>query len=40
MISLGDSYIAVDTWILGNLDKEPLKEILSKYINLIELKKS
>ncbi|CUU70581.1 chaperone ClpB [Campylobacter hyointestinalis] len=39
MISLGDSYIAVDTWILGNLDKEPLKEILSKYINLIELKK-
>ncbi|EPS7556958.1 ATP-dependent Clp protease ATP-binding subunit [Campylobacter fetus] len=39
MISLGDSYIAVYTWILGNLDKEPLKEILSKYINLIELKK-
>lgn len=39
MISLGDSYIAVDTWILGNLDKEPLKEILNKYINLIELKK-
>lgn len=39
MVSLGDSFIAIDTWLLGNLDKEPLKNILSKYINLLELRK-
>ncbi|AII14838.1 ATP-dependent Clp protease, ATP-binding subunit [Campylobacter iguaniorum] len=39
MVGLGDKFIAVDTWILGNLDKEPLKEILSKYINLLDLRK-
>lgn len=39
MISLGDKFIAIDSWILGNLDSDPLKEILSKYINLLDLRK-
>ena len=39
MINMGDKFIAVDTWILANLDNNPLKEILSKYINLLDLKK-
>lgn len=39
MINMGDKFIAVDTWILANLDSNPLKEILSKYINLLDLKK-
>ena len=39
MVGLGDSFIAVDTWILGNLDKEPLKGILSKYADLTDVRK-
>lgn len=39
MISLGDKFIAVDSWIIANLDSEPIKGILSKYIDLLEIKK-
>ena len=39
MIGLGDKFIAVDSWIIANLDSEPMKGILSKYIDLLEIKK-
>ncbi|MEE3704260.1 AAA family ATPase [Campylobacter sp. CX2-8023-23] len=39
MIGLGDKFIAVDSWIIGNLDSEPIKGILSKYLDLLEIKK-
>lgn len=40
MASLGDSFLAVDTWILANLNNEPLKQILGKFLDLSELKKT
>lgn len=39
MTKLGDSFIAVYTWLLANLQNEPFKEILGKFIDLNELKK-
>lgn len=39
MIGMGDKFIAVDSWIIANLDSEPIKGILSKYIDLLEIKK-
>ncbi len=36
----GDSFLAVDTWIVANLDKNPIKEIFSKYFDLVDLKKN
>ncbi len=39
MIGLGDKFIAVDSWIIANLDSEPMRGILSKYIDLLEIKK-
>jgi ATP-dependent Clp protease ATP-binding subunit ClpB len=39
MNALGDSFIALDTWIIANLNNKPLKDILGKYIDLSELKK-
>ncbi|WP_086322177.1 ATP-dependent Clp protease ATP-binding subunit [Campylobacter devanensis] len=39
MIGLGDKFIAVDSWIIANLDSEPMRGILSKYIDLLEVKK-
>lgn len=39
MVNLGDKFIAVDTWLLANLDNKTLKEILGKYIDLSEAKK-
>ncbi|MBE0491976.1 MAG: AAA family ATPase [Sulfurospirillum sp.] len=38
MAKQGDSYLAVDTWIVANLDN--FKAILSKYIDMLELKKN
>lgn len=35
---LGDSFIAVDTWILANLNSDPIN-LLAKFIDLTELKK-
>ncbi len=40
MNSIGDSYLAVDTWILANLEDEPFKGIFSRFLDLLELKKS
>lgn len=39
MLELNDNYIALDTWIISNLDSEPLNSTLKKYIDLSELKK-
>ncbi len=38
MVKQGDKYIAVDTWILANIDS--FKDIFSKYLDLMELKKT
>jgi ATP-dependent Clp protease ATP-binding subunit ClpB len=38
MSKQGDNFLAVDTWILANL--ENFKKILSKYVDLLELKKN
>jgi len=35
---LGDKYIAVDTWLMANLDS--FKDTLGKYVDLFELKKT
>ncbi len=40
MVSLGDNYIAVDTWLVSNVDKNPLKKIFGKYTNTLEIKKT
>ncbi|MBE3609266.1 MULTISPECIES: ATP-dependent Clp protease ATP-binding subunit [Campylobacter] len=40
MTSLGDSFVAVDTWIMANLDVEPIKGILSKFCDILEIKKN
>lgn len=36
----GDSFIAIDTFIVGNLNHSPYKEILEKYLNVFELRKT
>ncbi len=40
MVKNGDSYISVDTWFMANLDNPQIKEPLSKFIDLLELKKT
>ncbi len=40
MNSIGDSFLAVDTWLLANLENEPFKSVFSKFLDLMELKKS
>ncbi|MDD2789920.1 MAG: AAA family ATPase [Sulfurimonas sp.] len=40
MTNNGDAYLAVDTYILANLKTEPFSTILSKYIDVSELKKN
>jgi ATP-dependent Clp protease ATP-binding subunit ClpB len=39
MINLGDSFIAIDTWLISNLDNKDIKETIGKYINLYDAKK-
>lgn len=39
MSSLGDSFIAIDSWLIANFDNPTIKEILGKYIDLKEAKK-
>jgi len=39
MSSTGDSFLAVDTWIIANLKDAVFKEILGKYVDLSEIKK-
>ncbi len=36
----GDSFIAIDTFLIGNLNHTPFKEILEKYVNVFELRKT
>jgi len=36
----GDSYMAVDSFILGNLESDPFGTILGKYIDKLELRKT
>ena len=40
MTKNGDSFLAVDTYILANLKTEPIANILSKYIDVSELAKN
>lgn len=40
MTNNGDAYLAVDTYILANLKTAPFSTILSKYIDVSELKKN
>ncbi|MFA6137964.1 MAG: AAA family ATPase [Sulfurimonas sp.] len=40
MTKSGDTYLAVDTYLLANLKKEPFSSVLSKYINLMDLEKN
>ena len=35
MVSMGDSYIAVDTWIISALELSEIKQILSKFYHLL-----
>jgi len=36
----GDTYLAVDTYILANLSNEPFKSLFAKYIDIMELTKN
>ncbi len=40
MVQKGDAFISVDTWILANLDNVQIKSSLSKFVDLLELKKT
>ncbi len=40
MTKMGDSFLAVDTFILANMQEELFKSILSKYVDMMELKKT
>jgi len=39
MASTGDSFLAVDTWIIANLNNSVFKDTLGKYVDLAEVKK-
>jgi ATP-dependent Clp protease ATP-binding subunit ClpB len=39
MAKNGDSFIAIDTWLIANFDSKDLKDVLGKYINLLDAKK-
>lgn len=40
MITNGDSFLAVDTYVIANLGTEPIKSLLAKYIDINELAKN
>lgn len=40
MVSLGDSYIAVDTWIISALELPEIKQILGKFTDILEIRKN
>lgn len=40
MAQNGDSFLAVDTYLLANLNSEPYSSILSKYIDMLEFTKN
>lgn len=39
MSSMGDSYLAVDTWLMSASSKGVIKEILAQFVDLLEFKK-
>ena len=39
MSSKGDNYLAVDTWLISASESTPIKDILSKFVNLLDFKK-
>ncbi|EAI8172525.1 AAA family ATPase [Campylobacter upsaliensis] len=39
MSANGDSYLSVDTWLIAESKRSPIKELLAKFIDLNELKK-
>ena len=39
MASYGDKFIAIDTWLIANFDSQVLKDILGKYVNLLDARK-
>ena len=39
MASYGDKFIAIDTWLIANFDSQVLKDVLGKYVNLLDAKK-
>ncbi len=40
MTSLGDQFVAIDTWIISNLKQQVFKDVLGKYVDLLEVKKT
>jgi len=38
-VKLGDKFIAMDSWLISNFDDKVLKDVLGKYINLLDAKK-
>ncbi len=36
----GDAFIAIDMFLIGNLNHSPFKEILERYVNVFELRKT
>ena len=36
----GDSYLSVDTWLLANIENDPFKKILGKYLDLLQFRKN
>jgi len=40
MAQNGDNYLAVDTYILANINTEPYSTILAKYVDMLELSKN
>lgn len=39
MSANGDSYLSIDTWLISESEKEPIKAILSKFIDIKEFQK-
>jgi|TARA_R110002050_G_scaffold289785_1_gene442749 ATP-dependent Clp protease ATP-binding subunit ClpB len=39
MATLGDKFIAIDSWLIANFDNKVFKDVLGKYIDLREAKK-
>ena len=39
MSSMGDNYVAVDTWLMSASEKGVIKELLAKFVDLLEFKK-
>ncbi len=39
MSSMGDNYVAVDTWLMSASEKGVIKELLVKFVDLLEFKK-